>query len=169
MLARSARLEEPRERDLLPWLLVLLILVCAGLVGALLAVRANGHDRRARFAPVRTVAPAPQAAEHRSAPASPGPITAVAVTVPDVRGEKIAQACKEVRDAGLEPAEESVASTLRKHTVVAQVPAPGTSTRRGADVVLAVSAGTKEHGGPAGDDEGRPPGHGHGHSRVRNQ
>jgi len=81
-----------RQRDLLPWLLVPLVLAAGGGVGALLAVHANSRDRIAKTVPVPLVAPAPLPTTAAPAPA--------AVTVPRAAGEKASHARKALREAG---------------------------------------------------------------------
>ena len=140
--------EPPRRRALWPWLVISLVLVVAGAIGALLAVRANSHDTSARPAPFPTVAPARRQTQPiRAEPA------AEPVTVPDVRGEELPDAQQEIRDAGLVPDQREARSTLPKRTVVAQSPGPGAGARRGDHVVLTVSQGSPP--GHADNDEGK--------------
>src|SRR5262249_14086833 len=128
-----------RRRHLRAWAAVLIVFAAAAALGAILAVRANRHDRRARPAPARTVVAAPT--EARAAPRTTAPAVSfsAAVTVPRVIGEKVSEARKAIRDAGLIGDERRVPSELRKQTVVAQAPGPGTTAERGDRVVLAVS------------------------------
>ena len=159
-----------RDLNLVPWLLVVLVLVIAGVVGALLAVRANSRDETARTAPALTVAAAPKqtttAAAVSFAPA------ATAVTVPDVRGQTVSEARKTISAKGLVAEEQQVPSMLPKKTVVAQVPAPGTTMQRGDHVVVSVSLGPKKHTGSLGHSL-KPhrdrPGQGHGRGNGHNQ
>ena len=142
-------LEPPRRRALWPWLVIPLVLVVAGAMGALLAVRANGRETRGRPAPVFTVAAAPRQMQPARAE------SAGSVTVPDVRGKKLPDAQKEIRDTGLVADRQETPSTLPKETVVAQSPAPGAHADPGDHVVLTVSQGSKP--GPKDKDK-----HGHG-------
>jgi PASTA domain-containing protein len=130
-------LEPPRRRALWPWLVIPLVLVVAGAMGALLAVRANGRETPARPVPVFTVAAAPRQMQPARAE------SAESVTVPDVRGEKLPDAQKSIRDAGLVADRQDTPSPLPKETVVAQSPVPGADADRGDHVVLIVSQGTK--------------------------
>lgn len=140
--------DEPPRRGLWAWLLVPLILAAGGGVGALLAVRANDRDQSARkarlpAAAVLTVTESPP----QTVPSVAFAPALTAVTVPDVRGERLPDARKTLRKAGLVTEQRHVPSTLPKKTVVAQVPAPGTTAERGDDVVVGVSVGTKKHAG----------------------
>jgi hypothetical protein len=86
-----------RQRELLPWLLVPLVLAAGGGVGALLAVHANSRDRIAKTVPVPLVAPAPLPTQNLPTAAAPAP---AAVTVPRAAGEKASHARKALREAG---------------------------------------------------------------------
>jgi beta-lactam-binding protein with PASTA domain len=205
--ASGAPIEEPPpDRNLWPWLVVLLVLIVAALVGAELAARKNGTGSASPTSvPPRTIVPgvvglpAPAAvatlqaqglqanvvsvpssapanrvvAQHPRAGgavppgstvrlnASTGPTTTRTavnrpppsaatpeLTVPDVRGEKVNDARKELRSAGLDVEFSRVPSDLPKNTVVSQSPAPGTATRLGEQIlVTASSGGHKEHSG----------------------
>jgi PASTA domain len=144
--------EPPRRRALWPWLVITLVLVIAGAIGALLAVRANDSETTARAAPVLTVAAAPRQEQQVRA------ASATSVTVPDVRGEELPDAQEEIREAGLVADQRKVRSSLPKETVVAQSPAPGADAERGDHVVLTVSQGSK----PPGHEDKDKRGHGHG-------
>jgi hypothetical protein len=145
---------EPARRDRWSWLLVLLVLVGAAAVGALLAVRANSRDRPAPPAPDFTAAPAQKRVRPTTTAAVSFAPAPAAVTVPDVRGEKLPTARKALRDAGLVTDEQKVSSELRKNTVVAQVPAPGTAAKSGDHVLLRIAFGAKKEAGPGGHDKG---------------
>jgi hypothetical protein len=79
------------------WLLVPLVLVAGGGVGALLAVHANSRDRIAKTVPAPAVAPAPLPTRNRPTAAAPAP---AAATVPRAGGEKASHARKALREAG---------------------------------------------------------------------
>jgi beta-lactam-binding protein with PASTA domain len=101
------------------------------------AVRLNVSGGQTNNAPTTT------------APAAPSEPSAAPVTVPDVRGEKLSEARKALRNAGLVTEERRVPSSLPKKTVVAQSPRPGTSAKRGDHVLVTVSDGSKKGGAGA--------------------
>jgi beta-lactam-binding protein with PASTA domain len=204
--APGAPIEEPPpDRNFWPWLVVILVLIVAALVGAELAARKNGAGSASPTSvPPRTIVPgvvglpAPAAvatlqaqglranvvsvpssepanrvvAQHpraggavppgstvrlnastgptttRTAVNRPPPAATPEATVPDVRGEKVNDARKELRSAGLDVEFSHVPSAQPKNTVVSQSPAPGTATRLGEQILITVSSGGhKEHGG----------------------
>jgi PASTA domain len=143
----------PDHRGLRSWLLVLGLLVFGGVVGASLAVRHNLETSTPAPAttPARTAAPATPSA--RTAPAN-HPATrretsrpAAGLAVPDVRGDKLSDAQKAIRRAGLVAEVRVVSSSLPKHTVVAQSPGSGATAARGDQILLTVSLGTKDEKG----------------------
>jgi hypothetical protein len=149
----------PGGRNLRSWLLASCVLVVGGVVGVLLAVRHNSMRNQAPPTPpasaVRaeprtvTIAPADApAARHRASQ------SVAALTVPDVQGEKFADARKRLRDAGLVAEVSRVSSALPKQTVVEQSPGAGTAATRGDHVLLAVSLGAKKEK-ENGHDRGR--------------
>jgi beta-lactam-binding protein with PASTA domain len=101
------------------------------------AVRLNVSGGQAQSAPTTT------------GPAAPSQPSAAPVTVPDVRGEKLSEARKALRNAGLVTEERRVPSSLPKKTVVAQSPRPGTNAKRGDHVLVTVSDGSKKGGAGA--------------------
>jgi eukaryotic-like serine/threonine-protein kinase len=101
------------------------------------AVRLNVSGGQAQSAPTTT------------APAAPSQPSAAPVTVPDVRGEKLSEARKALRNAGLVTEERRVPNSLPKKTVVAQSPRPGTNAKRGDHVLVTVSDGSKKGGAGA--------------------
>jgi hypothetical protein len=140
--------EPPRRRALWPWLVITLVLVVAGAIGAVLAVRANSRDTTVRAVKVLTVAPAPKQPQRTSpAPdrvAASTPASAEgSLTVPDVRGQKLSDAEKAIHEAGLRADQRKVPSSLPKNTVIAQSPSPGTGAEEGDHVVLTASQGPK--------------------------
>src|SRR5947208_4864536 len=78
---------------------------------------------------VRLNASSGQAHPRPQSPAAPGP-TAAPVTVPEVAGQKLPEARKTLRRAGLVTEVRSVPSSLPKNTVVAQSPTAGTTAKR---------------------------------------
>lgn len=80
--------------------------------------------------------------------AKPPASLAAALTVPDVRGQKVNDARKELRRTGLVIDDRRVRNDLPKNSVVSQSPAPGTAARPGDHVLVTVSSGgAKRHGG----------------------
>jgi eukaryotic-like serine/threonine-protein kinase len=123
--------EPPPDRELWPWLLVLLVLVLAALIGAWLASRHNGGSPKRARAPVQTVA---------AAPASKAPAK---IAVPRVIGLEAPAALAALRRAGLAGTTHGVFSQKPANRVVAQSPAPAARVARGGTVALAVSKGGK--------------------------
>ena len=122
--------EPPPDRELWPWLVVLLVLVLAALIGAWLASRHNG-DSKTTGAPPQTVAAAPGA----RAPAR--------IAVPRVVGFQAPAALVALRRAGLTGTTRGAFSEKPANRVVAQSPAPAARVRRGGTVTLDVSKGRK--------------------------
>jgi hypothetical protein len=159
--------EPPSSRDLWPWLAILCVLVVAGLVGALLAVRHNSQTSSPTTAPALTIAPALRSATTPRA-AQPAPRSGVspstaAVTVPDVRGGRFPDARKTLRNAGLTAEVTHVSSLLPKQTVVGQTPESGATAAPGDRVLLTVSIGSKDEDQKKGHEKG------HGHGRGGDQ
>jgi hypothetical protein len=144
--------EPPRRRALWPWLVIPLVLVVAGAIGALLAVRANSRDTNTRPAPSLTVAAAPRQVQPARA------VPTESVNVPDVRGEKIPDARKAIREADLVADLTRVSSSSEKNTVVGQAPAPGATALPGDHVLLSISFGPQKEG----KHHGKGRGHGDG-------
>jgi beta-lactam-binding protein with PASTA domain len=123
--------EPPPERDLWPWLVVLLVLVLAALVGAWLASRHNsGRPAQTAGAPIQTIA-------------APGGRAAGTITVPRVVGLQAPAALTALRRAGLAGTTRAVFSAKPANRVVAQSPAAAAKVARGATVTLEVSKGQK--------------------------
>ncbi len=76
-----------------------------------------------------------------SAPATTQATTQATATVPDVSGQKLPDARKAIRDAGLVTELKHVPSDLPKDTVVAQSPSAGTTGSPGDHVYVTVSEG----------------------------
>jgi beta-lactam-binding protein with PASTA domain len=125
--------EPPPDRELWPWLLVLLVLVLAALLGAWLASRhgKNTSNDTTPGAPVQTVAPTPR------------PQVAGRVAVPRVIGSKAPAALTALRRAGLAGTTQGVFSAKPRNQVVAQKPAAAAKVKRGSTVALSVSKGQK--------------------------
>jgi serine/threonine-protein kinase len=124
--------EPPPDRDLWPWLLVLLVLVLAALFGAWLASRHDdGSPTSAGAAPPQTVA------------VPPSPKAPAKIAVPRVVGLQAPAALARLRRAGLAATTRGVFSAKPGNRVVAQVPAAATRVARGSAVRLEVSKGRK--------------------------
>jgi serine/threonine-protein kinase len=123
--------EPPPDRQLWPWLLVLLVLVLAALLGAWLASR---HDRNSP----KTAAPPPQ-----TVAAVPVPNAPAKIAVPRLVGLQAPAALAALRRAGLAGTTRSVFSAKPANRVVAQSPAPAARVARGRTVALQVSKGRK--------------------------
>jgi beta-lactam-binding protein with PASTA domain len=105
----------PRPPELWPWLLLLLLLVAGGLAAAWYFTRDNGNGNNR-------------------------PAAVSSATVPNVVGEKQADARQRLEQRGLHPQFLTRASKFPKGTVFAQKPAAGAEVARGATVLLSVSA-----------------------------
>ncbi len=123
--------EPPPDRELWPWLVVLLVLVIAALVGAWLASRHHGGSPKTTGAPVQTVAAVPTT----KAPAR--------IALPRVVGLEAPAALAALRRAGLAGTTRGVFSEKPANRVVAQSPAPAARVSRGGTVILNVSKGRK--------------------------
>ena len=209
----SAAIDAPPDRNLRSWLVVLLVLVVAALIGASLAAWKNSSGSASTTrAPAKSIVPgvvglpAPTAvatlhargfranvvavpsseparrvvAQHpkaggavpngstvrlnvstgpttgKTADSAPPPAATSEATVPDVRGEGINDARKDLRRAGLDVEVRRVPADLPKNSVVSQSRAPGTAARPGDQILVTVSSGgQKEHGGRhRGEGEG---------------
>jgi serine/threonine-protein kinase len=128
----GAPLEEPPpDRELWPWLVALLVLVLAALIGAWLASRHNGDSPNTTASQVQTVA------------AAPGVKAPPTIVVPRVVGLQAPAALVALRRAGLVGTTRGVFSNKPANRVVAQSPAPAARVRRGGTVTLDVSKGRK--------------------------
>jgi beta-lactam-binding protein with PASTA domain len=120
--------EPPPERELWPWLLVLVLLVLAGLAAAWYATRDRGGASSSARTRLTTVA----------APAKP-PVARV--SVPDLKGMKVDAALKTLDDADLRGSVKRVDATAPKGEVTGQDPGPAKKVDRGSTVTLEVSNG----------------------------
>jgi eukaryotic-like serine/threonine-protein kinase len=151
--------EPPRRRALWPWLVIPLVLVVAGAIGALLAVRANSREPSVQEAPLLTVAPAPRRMQPARASSSAESAEG-SVTVPAVSGEKVSDARKAIREAGLVVDVTRVSSSSPKNTVVSQAPGQGANATLGDHVLLTVSVGPEKGRGHHGKGRGNGAGGG---------
>jgi eukaryotic-like serine/threonine-protein kinase len=138
--------EPPPDRELWPWLLVLLLLVVAGLAAAWFAMRDSGS------------APAPETVQTTVTAASakpkaklkkptPTPSTTT-VVVPDLLGQSRDEAIQALEAQGLKADVNEVPSDRPKDTVVSQHPAGGTKVDENSAVLLNVAKG-EEHAASA--------------------
>jgi serine/threonine-protein kinase len=80
------------------------------------------------------------------------------VTVPDVRGQKVNDARKQLRGVGLVLEIRKVPSSLPKNSVVSQSPRPDTAAKRGDHVLVTVSRGPPKAKQGGGKKSGGGPG-----------
>jgi len=135
--------EPPSDREIWPWLLVLLVLVIAGLAAAWYATR----DSNSATGPVTvqttvTAQPATTTAPTTTAP----PQT---VVVPDLVGQGGDEAARTLAAQGLRPDVREVPSTEADGIVVSQHPAGGTTVATQAGVLLNVARHVEQ---PKGDE-----------------
>ena len=130
--------EPPPERELWPWLLVLLVLVLAGIAVAYFATRDDSTTRRQ----VTTQAAVqPGTSPITTAVRTPAP--SVRVTVPRLVGLPTPTALKRLRQLGLTGATRNVFSGKRRNVVIAQTPGSSRKLVKGETVLLNVSKGPK--------------------------
>jgi eukaryotic-like serine/threonine-protein kinase len=137
--------ELPPERELWPWMLVLLALVLAGLAAAYFVSRDDG--RKTTSTPttvVTTVAVVPT----KPTPATPKPVAGSRVTVPNVLGIPAATAIKALQRKNLRADVKSVFSTKPSGIVAGQKPSPGARLAKAGTVTLLVSKGGKPEAVP---------------------
>ena len=129
----EAPLEDPPpDRDLWPWLVVVVALVFAGIAAAWFATR--GENTRTVTQTVTTVAPLPQRARKPAV---------VEATVPRLVGLQAPDALRALVQAGLTGKTFGVFSDAPPSEVTGQDPGATTRMRRGSVVTLAVSKGKK--------------------------
>jgi eukaryotic-like serine/threonine-protein kinase len=142
-------LEPAPERELWPWLLLLLVLVIGGIVAAIVLTRDNKHKNVAP-ATVVTSQPATTVTVSRVAPKTPAkkppttkkpaPVVAKA-KLANLVGIAGSTAVERLRKDGFQPVVRGVFSTKPRGVVAAQKPEPGTRLAKGASVTLMVSKG----------------------------
>jgi beta-lactam-binding protein with PASTA domain len=134
--------ELPPERELWPWMLVLLALVLAGLAAAYFATRDDKKSSKSATVTTtlaQTVAPAPA----RTTVPKPKPAAPVRAAVPKLVGTPAPAALRTLKNLGLSGTTRGVFSTRPRSQVVSQKPGAGRKLAKGALVTLNVSKGPK--------------------------
>lgn len=134
--------ELPPERELWPWMLVLLALVLAGLAAAYFATRDDKKSSAGvtvTTTVARTVSSAPTGATRTAAPKP----AAVRPAVPNLVGRPAPAALQALRARGLTGRTRGVFSTKPRNQVVSQTPGAASRLAKGATVTLDVSKGPK--------------------------
>jgi beta-lactam-binding protein with PASTA domain len=145
--------EPPPERELWPWLLVLIVLVLAGLAAAWFATRGSGGTA----SPVtlkKTVAAARAKPKTKPKPATTQ--QAKTVVVPDLVGQRRNGAVQTLDAQGLRADVHEVPSIQTEGTVVSQHPAGGTRVDAGSGVLLNVAQKVKKKPKLAEQKESKP-------------
>ena len=128
--------EPPPDREIWPWLLVVLVLVLAGIAAVYFATR-DDHTRanqvQATQTVVQTVPPATTS--------TPRPVQAARVAVPRLVGLPAPTALKRLQEAGLTGTTRGVTSRKPRNQVVSQAPAASRELAKAATVTLNVSKG----------------------------
>lgn len=131
--------EPPPDRELWPWLLVLLVLALAGIAVVYFATRDDtSTDRQATTQAVvktKTARSNPTTTDVRT-PAPPA-----RVTVPRLVGLPTPTALKRLRQLGFMGATHNLFSDKPRNVVVAQTPGPSRKLEKGETVLLTVSKG----------------------------
>ena len=124
--------ELPPERELWPWMLVLLALVLAGLAAAYFATRSDKKS-----------SPATTPAAQPISVAQPSPAVPARPAVPALVGTPAPVALQTLRTLGLSGTTRGVFTAKPRNQVVSQNPAAGTTLAKGSLVTLNVSKGPK--------------------------
>ena len=131
-------MEPPPERELWPWLLVLLVLVLAGIAVVYFATRGDKSQTQATSpapVPPTTVPASPTTTAVRTAARS------ARVTVPRLVGLTAPVALTRLRPLGLTGNTQNVFSEKPANVVVAQTPGPSRKLAKGETVRLNISKG----------------------------
>jgi PASTA domain len=153
--------EPPPDRELWPWLLVLLVLVIAGLAAAWYATRDSGTAA----GPVTvqtTVAARSTPKPSTTAPATTAPTTTAPpqiVVVPDLVGQGRDEAVRTLEAQGMRPDVRDVPSTQADGIVVSQHPAGGATVQAEAGVLLNVANHVEPKPQPKSDENTQGNGH----------
>lgn len=134
--------EPPPDRELWPWLLVLLVLVLAGLGAAWFATRDTGSaSSTPQTRQTTVVAPATHKPKAKKQATTPQIST---VVVPDLVGQTRDEATNTLAAQGLNADVHEVPSTQTAGNVVSQHPAGGTKVDQSSSVLLNVSTGPEK-------------------------
>jgi serine/threonine-protein kinase len=138
--------EPPPDRELWPWLLVLLLLVVAGLAAAWFAMRDSGSAPAPETVQTTvTAASAKPKAKPKKQTATPATTT---VVVPDLVGQSRDEAIRALEAQGLKADVDEVPSDRPKDTVVSQHPGGEARVDEDSAVLLNVAKG-EGHAAPA--------------------
>jgi beta-lactam-binding protein with PASTA domain len=130
--------EPPPERELWPWLLVLIVLVLAGLTAAWFATRdSGGTPSPETLTTTVAAAPAKPKAKPKATPATTQ--QARTVLVPQLVGQRRDEAVHTLEAQGLRADVHEVPSLQTERTVVSQHPIGGTRVDAGSGVLLNVA------------------------------
>jgi serine/threonine-protein kinase len=148
--------DPPPDRELWPWLVVLLVLVLAGLAAAWFATRDSGTTPEA--VTVQTTVAAKPEPQTRSAQqqATTAPATTTqsqTIVVPDLIGQSRNEAVRTLEAQGLTPDVREVPSTEADGTVVSQHPAGGITVRAQAGVLINVGHKVEQPRPPKDDED----------------
>jgi serine/threonine-protein kinase len=131
--------ELPPERELWPWMLVLLALVLAGLAAAYLVAR---DDKKSSRSVTVTTTPAQIVVPPRPQ-TTPKPAVPARAAVPMLVGSTAPAALQTLNKLGLSGTTRGVFSAKPRNRVVSQKPGAGTTLAKGTVVTLNVSKGPK--------------------------
>ena len=132
--------ELPPERELWPWMLVLLTLVLAGLAAAYFATR---DDKKSSKSATVTTTLAQIVAPPRPQTTGPKPAVPARTAVPMLVGSTAPAALQRLNKLGLSGTTRGVFSAKPRNRVVSQKPGAGTTLAKGTVVTLNVSKGPK--------------------------
>src|SRR4051794_14924957 len=132
--------EPPPERELWPWLLVLLLLVLGGVAAVYFATRDDSNPRGESVTATVVQATTLQRAAPTPAPTAPA---SARVAVPRLVGLTASAALRRLQALGLTGTTRNVFSTKPRNQVVAQAPGASRRLAKGATVTLNVSKGLK--------------------------
>ena len=133
----------PPERELWPWLLVLLLLVIAGLAAAWYATRDSGGASSLPPTRLSTVASASGKAKPKKRQTTPTVTapTVVQVTVPNLLGQRRDDAVRSLEAQGLKAWVNEVPSEQKAGLIVAQHPRGESTVAKGSSVTINISKG----------------------------
>jgi serine/threonine-protein kinase len=146
--------EPPPDRELWPWLLVLLILVVAALAAVWYATRDTGGASGQPVTVQTTVAagPKPKPVQQQTTTAPTTTAQPQTVVVPDLVGQTRDDAISTLEAQGLTPDARDVPSAQADGIVVSQHPAGGTTVQAQAGVLINVGHKVEPQPRPAKND-----------------